>query len=404
MTIQIIENGTITTPQGFKAGVSQAAIKKANRYDMALIYSPIRCSAAGVFTRNLVAAAPVMISKAHLTSGCGHAIVVNSGCANACTGDQGYQDAGQMAKLAAEALACEVEDVFVASTGVIGAYLPMEKVAFGIKAAAEDMSAEHGHLAAQAIMTTDTVAKEIAVQVEVDGTLVTFGAMAKGSGMIHPDMATMLGFITTDAAIAPKLLQEALREACEATFNMVTVDGDTSTNDSLFILANGLAQNKMLNKADDAGYAAFKGALTYVCAALAKMIAKDGEGATKFLTVRIEGAKTVEDARKAARTVAGSSLVKAAIYGKDANWGRMICALGYSGIEFDPAKVDMYLGPIKMMAKGSGLIFDEEAAKEYFEQDEILAVILLHEGDCQAEAWGCDLTHEYVSINADYRS
>jgi glutamate N-acetyltransferase/amino-acid N-acetyltransferase len=292
----------------------------------------------------------------------------------------------------------------VASTGVIGAYLPMDKVLSGIADAAHDLNANNGALAAQAIMTTDTVSKEIAVQIELAGKTVTMGGMAKGSGMIHPDMATMLGFITTDAAITPELLQQILREAAAGTFNMVTVDGDTSTNDSLFALANGCAGNPVLDQASGPDYASFVEAITFVCEAIAKMIAKDGEGATKFLTIRIEGAVTLEEARKAARTVAGSSLVKAAIYGKDANWGRMICALGYSGIEFDPAKVDMFLGPIQVMTQGSGLLFDEIAAKEYFNQDDILAVIRLHVGDQQAEAWGCDLTHDYVSINADYRS
>jgi len=404
MSITIINDGSITSPQGFMAGVAQAGIKKADRYDIAIIYTPDLCSAAGVFTSNKVKAAPVVLSKEHLQSGRGQAVVVNSGCANACTGNKGYEDAQAMARLAAEALGCETENVFVASTGVIGTYLPMDKVSSGIIEAARNMSAENGRLAARAIMTTDTVPKEIAVQTEINGILATIGAMAKGSGMIHPNMATMLGFITTDVAIEPELLQKTLKEVTEGTFNMVTVDGDTSTNDSLFILANGRAGNKLLSAATDPGYKEFVEALTYVCTDLAKKIAKDGEGATKFLTVRVEGAKSLEDARKAARTIAASSLVKAAVYGKDANWGRLICALGYSGIDFDPMKVDMYLGPIQMMEKGSSLVFSEEEAKKYFEEDDITAVIRLNEGIYEAEAWGCDLTHEYVSINADYRS
>ncbi len=404
MSIQILSGGTITAPKGFLAGAAQAAIKKPGRYDLTLIYSPGLCSAAGVFTRNKVQAAPVLISKAHLAGGQSHGVVVNSGCANACTGAQGDQDALQMAAAAGKALGCPAEQILVASTGVIGAYMPMERVLKGIQDAAAQMSADCGALAAQAIMTTDTVPKEVAVQVLVGGTPVTVAAMAKGSGMIHPDMATMLGFITTDAAITPALLQTTLSRAADATFNMVTVDGDTSTNDSLFALANGEAKNPLLAQEWDAGYGDFAEAVVYVCRTLAKMIAKDGEGATKFLAVRVEGAATLDDARRAAKTIAGSSLVKAAIYGKDANWGRMICALGYSGAQFDPMKVDMFLGPIQMMAQGSGLIFDEAAAKKYFEQDEIQAVIQLHDGDCSAEAWGCDLTHEYVTINADYRS
>lgn len=404
MSIRILSGGTITAPKGFLAGAAQAGIKKPGRYDLTLIYSPALCSAAGVFTRNKVQAAPVLLSKAHLAGGKSHGVVVNSGCANACTGPQGDKDAFQMASAAAAAVGCSAQEMFVASTGVIGAYLPMDKVLKGIQDAAADLSQDHGALAARAIMTTDTVPKETAVQIDIAGTTVTVAAMAKGSGMIHPDMATMLGFITTDAAITPELLQLTLSRAADATFNMVTVDGDTSTNDSLYLLANGEAGNPPLTKESDEGFTQFAEAVTFVCRTLAKMIAKDGEGATKFLAVRVEGAATLEDARIAAKTIAGSSLVKAAIYGKDANWGRMICALGYSGAQFDPLKVDMFLGPIQMMAKGSGLIFDEAAAKKYFEHDEIQAVIQLHCGEFSAEAWGCDLTHDYVSINADYRS
>lgn len=404
MPIRILTGGTITAPKGFLAGAAQAGIKKPGRYDLTLIYSPTLCSAAGVFTRNKVQAAPVLLSKAHLSGGKSHGVVVNSGCANACTGSQGDRDAMRMASAASEALGCLAQEIFVASTGVIGAYLPMEKVLKGIQAAAADLAPDHGDLAARAIMTTDTIPKETAVQIDMAGATVTVAAMAKGSGMIHPDMATMLGFITTDAAITPELLQLTLSRAADATFNMVTVDGDTSTNDSLYLLANGQAGNPQLTGESDAGYEDFAEAVTFVCRSLAKMIAKDGEGATKFLAVRVEGAATLEDARLAAKTIAGSSLVKAAIYGKDANWGRMICALGYSGARFNPAKVDMFLGPIQMMAQGSGLVFDEAAAKAYFENDEIQAVIQLHDGEYSAEAWGCDLTHEYVSINADYRS
>lgn len=404
MPIRILTGGTITAPKGFLAGAAQAGIKKPGRYDLTLIYSPTLCSAAGVFTRNKVQAAPVLLSKAHLSGGKSHGVVVNSGCANACTGSQGDRDAMRMASAASEALGCLAQEIFVASTGVIGAYLPMEKVLKGIQAAAADLAPDHGDLAARAIMTTDTIPKETAVQIDMAGATVTVAAMAKGSGMIHPDMATMLGFITTDAAITPELLQLTLSRAADATFNMVTVDGDTSTNDSLYLLANGQAGNPQLTGESDAGYEDFAEAVTFVCRSLAKMIAKDGEGATKFLAVRVEGAATLEDARLAAKTIAGSSLVKAAIYGKDANWGRMICALGYSGARFNPAKVDMFLGPIQMMAQGSGLVFDEAAAKAYFENDEIQAVIQLHDGEYCAEAWGCDLTHEYVSINADYRS
>jgi glutamate N-acetyltransferase/amino-acid N-acetyltransferase len=388
------------------AGSAKAGIKKAGRYDITIVYSPAAASIAGVFTANKVKAAPVLVSQAHLAAnrGRGHAVIFNSGCANACTGDQGKEDAGQMAQAAAAALSCAKEEVLVASTGVIGAYLPMERLLPGVAGAAAALATEGGSLAAQAIMTTDTRPKEIAIAIEVAGRKVTLGAMAKGSGMIHPNMATLLAMVTTDCAIEPALLGEALKEACDATFNMVTVDGDTSTNDCLFALANGQAGNPSLRDNRAPGYGEFVEGLTYVCRHLAMMIARDGEGATKLIEVRVEGARTRADARLAARSIAGSSLVKAAVYGKDANWGRILCALGYSGADFDPEIVDMYLGGLQMMAAGQALIFDEEKAKAYLEGDEILAVVKLHQGEETAVAWGCDLTHEYVSINADYRS
>ncbi|MCL2166503.1 MAG: bifunctional glutamate N-acetyltransferase/amino-acid acetyltransferase ArgJ [Clostridiales bacterium] len=406
MHINVLEGGGVTSPKGFVAGVAMAGIKTPGRYDLTIVHSMFSASAAGVFTQNLVKAAPVVLSQAYLaeSKGSGRAVVFNSGCANACTGDKGLEDARQTTNATAQALGCAGNEVLVASTGVIGAYLPMEKILAGVGEAVKGMDAKNGASAAQAIMTTDTIPKEIAVELEVAGKTVTLGAMAKGSGMIHPDMATLLAIVTTDCAIAPAVLQEALMEACDATFNMVTIDGDTSTNDSLFSLANGQAANPLLTSNKDAGYAEFVEGLTYVCRHMAQLIAKDGEGATKFIEVVVEGAKTRKDARIAAKTVAGSSLVKAAIYGKDANWGRVLCAMGYSGAGFDPAIVDLYLGDIQMMEKGSALIFDEAKALDYLDNTDIRILAQLHQGEERAVAWGCDLTHDYVTINGSYRT
>ncbi|MCL1848058.1 MAG: bifunctional glutamate N-acetyltransferase/amino-acid acetyltransferase ArgJ [Clostridiales bacterium] len=406
MSGNVLENGSVTSPAGFLAGSAMAGIKSLDRYDLTIVYSPTPASIAGVFTTNKVKAAPVLLSQANLAAcgGKGHAIVLNSGCANACTGAQGMEDAAQTVQAVANALGFADTEALVASTGVIGAYLPMEKILAGVREAAGCMDAGGGTRAARAIMTTDTVAKEIAISVDVGGYSVTIGAMAKGSGMIHPDMATLLSVVSTDCAIAPAALQEALREACEATFNMVTVDGDTSTNDCLVALANGMAGNPVIQQATDLGYSAFVEGLIQVCSHMAQMIAKDGEGASKFIEVTVEGAKTCKDARLAARAVTGSSLVKAAVYGKDANWGRILCAMGYSGADFDPSMVDLYMGSIQMMDQGKALLFDEEKALAYLENDEIRILAKLHQGQERAVAWGCDLTHEYVTINGSYRT
>ena len=406
MKITVLDGGGVTSPKGFLAGAAMAGIKTAGRYDLTIVHTPVSASVAGVFTTNKVKAAPVLLSRENLAEchGKGSAVVFNSGCANACTGEQGMQDARQMAKAVSQAVGCGEREVMVASTGTIGAYLPMDKVLAGITEAAAVMDNESGSHAARAIMTTDTVAKEIAIGISVEGKSVTIGAMAKGSGMIHPDMATLLSMVTTDCAIAPYMLQEALQEACEATFNMVTVDGDTSTNDCLIALANGMAANPLIQSAGDPGYGSFLEGLLYVCRHLAQMIAKDGEGATKFFEVIVDGAKTRADARLAARSVAGSSLVKAAIYGKDANWGRILCAMGYSGADFDPDITDLYMGDLQMMEQGKALIFDEAKALAYLEGKEIRFLAKLHQGEGQAVAWGCDLTHEYVTINGSYRT
>ncbi|HHY06408.1 MAG TPA: bifunctional glutamate N-acetyltransferase/amino-acid acetyltransferase ArgJ, partial [Clostridia bacterium] len=327
-----------------------------------------------------------------------------SGCANACTGKEGLAAAYKMAEFAGEVTGYKAEEFFVASTGVIGVPLPMDKVKQGIKEAGKNLSSKAGALAAQAIMTTDTVPKEMAIEVEIEGKQVVLGAMAKGSGMIHPNMATMLGFITTDVAITKECLQKALVMANEDSFNMVTVDGDTSTNDTLVALANGQAGNAVIANPVSEAFQVFVTALKKVCVFLAKMIARDGEGATKLLEVKVINASSREDARKAAKTIAGSSLVKATIFGEDANWGRIVCALGYSGTEFIPENVVVYLDDLLMVENGSGVDFDEAKAGRILGKEKIVITVDLQAGEFTGTAWGCDLSYEYVKINADYRS
>lgn len=406
MEVNIIPGGGVTAPQGFTAGVAQSGIKKKGRYDLALIFSQCSASAAGVFTKNKVKAAPVKLSEEQLaqTQGRVRGIVVNSGCANACTGAVGYSHAYKMAEYTAQKADCTDKEILVASTGVIGAFLPMEKVLKGIEGASQDMSSEKGHLAAQAIMTTDTYTKEIALDVEIYGKKVTIGAMAKGSGMIHPNMATMLGFITTDAFVTAACLQQAIKDATDESFNMISVDGDTSTNDSVFILANGLAENELIQNCESKEYKIFKEALTTLCIEVAKSIARDGEGATKLIEVEVVNAPDLNCARTGARTVASSNLVKAAVFGNDVNWGRIICALGYAGIDLDPATTDLYLGDIKVFEDGTGLDFDETSAEQVFQQETVKIKVNLKQGYYQATAWGCDLTYDYVKINASYRT
>lgn len=405
MNFKVLIDGGITTPQGFVAGVAQAGIKYNERYDLALVFSEDAAVGAGVFTTNKFQAAPVQISRQNLVLGKGiRGFVVNSGCANACTGKEGLADAHMMAQTAAEVTGCQAEEFLVASTGVIGVPLPMDKVLEGIKEAGKNLSSEAGSLAARAIMTTDTISKEIALETEIEGKTVVFGAMAKGSGMIHPNMATMLGFVTTDAAITGECLQQALKLANEESFNMVTVDGDTSTNDSLVVLANGRARNNLIDNPNSSAFKRFLDVLKFVCISLAKMIAQDGEGATKLLEVRVLNASSQEDARKAARSIAGSSLVKAALFGNDANWGRVICALGYSEIQFEPSLVEVFLGKLLVAQNGRGLKFDELEAEKVLKQKEVVITVDLKAGDFAGTAWGCDLTYDYVKINADYRS
>jgi len=399
--IQYIE-GSITAPQGFRAAGVKARIKY-DKKDLALIVSEVPAAVAGVFTTNAVKAAPVVLSKRHIAGGRAQAVVVNSGCANACTGEDGMAMALEMAREAAGHLGVSPEDVVVASTGVIGDKLPMDRIKAGISEASQALSSQGGHDAALAIMTTDTVPKEALIQLEIGGRTVTIGGIAKGSGMIRPNMATMLAFVTTDAGITSELLQKALTYVTARTFNMVTVDGDTSTNDSLVILANGLAGPSPITREDE-NFLVFRDALEKVCAALARMIARDGEGATKFIEVEVRNAPTFADAGKVAMAVANSNLVKTAVFGEDANWGRIICAAGYSGADLDPGRIDIFIGDEKMAENGAALNFSEERAKEILGREEVKITIDLHHGSEKATAWTCDFSFDYVKINASYRT
>lgn len=403
-------SGGITSPKGFAAASYAAGIKYRDREDMALIYSEQPCTAAGVFTSNVVKAAPVVwdqqvVEKADYVK----AVIINSGIANACTGEEGMELCRATAKTAAEVTGDGAENILVASTGVIGMQIPVDRIVQGTKELLKrkDTSEEAGTKAAQAIMTTDTHKKETAMTVALSSGTVTIGGMCKGSGMIHPDMCTMLGFITTDAAISKTLLQRALSEVVQDTFNMISVDGDTSTNDTLVALANGMAGNPEITTEDE-DYQTIKEALYRICEYLAKQMAGDGEGATALLEVTVQGAGTKEDAKILAKSVVCSSLVKAMIYGHDANAGRIMCALGYSGIDFQPEKVDLYFnskaGKILIFQGGIAAEYSEEEATGILSEPEVTVIVDMHEGDASATAWGCDLTYDYVKINADYRS
>ena len=406
-----IINGGICAPNGFLASATEANIKYKNRTDMAMIFSKVPAISAGVYTTNLVKAAPVLWDRKITDSEVDvNAIVINSGIANACTKDEGMEYCKQSAKKAASELGAEENSILVASTGVIGMQLPIEKICAGIESLSNSLkqSEKAANEAAKAIMTTDTVSKEIAIEFEISGKTVKMGAMCKGSGMIHPNMCTMLGFITTDVNISKELLLKALRDDVVDTFNMVSVDGDTSTNDSLIILANGLADNEKIACESSEEYKVFKSNLNFVTTALSKMIAGDGEGATALFEVVVEGAKTKETARTLAKSVVTSSLTKAAIFGHDANWGRILCALGYSGEKFDPDNMELYFesenGKILIYKDGVSVGFDEEKATKILSAKEVRALVKLNMGDFSATAWGCDLTFDYVKINADYRS
>ena len=402
--------GGVTAAHGFEAAGTEANIKYQGRMDMALIYSSAPCNVAGTFTTNVVKAAPVLWDKEIVeNSPYAQAVIVNAGIANACTGKQGMDYCAGEAKKAASLLDIPENAVLVGSTGVIGKQLPMDRICAGIEklAAAKDASIEAGTTASKAIMTTDTVNKEIAVTIELDGKTVTVGGMSKGSGMIHPNMCTMLAYITTDAAISKKMLQEALSISVVDTFNMISVDGDTSTNDTCLVLANGLAGNEEITAKGEA-YDKFLEALNYVNTYLARTMAGDGEGATALFETVVYNADTKQNARTLAKSVICSSLTKAAIYGHDANWGRILCALGYSGVQFDPENVTLYFeskaGKLKIYENGLDVGYSEEEATKILSEPEVTVLVDMHMGSETATAWGCDLTYDYVKINADYRS
>lgn len=402
--------GGVTAAKGYEAASTAAGIKYQGRTDMALIYSQVPCVSAGTFTTNVVKAAPVKWDRQIVDSGAGvQAVVVNSGIANACTGEEGMGYCKETAEAAAKALNIDAAGVLVGSTGVIGMQLPMQKLVDGIQVLAGKKAEglQSGHDAALAIMTTDTVEKEMAVEIEIGGKTVTIGGMSKGSGMIHPNMCTMLAFITTDAAITKEALQKALSEDVEDTYNMISVDGDTSTNDTAILLANGLAGNQEITYASPE-YETFKEALHMVNETLAKKMAGDGEGATALFEVKVVGAESIKQAKTLAKSVVCSNLTKAAIAGHDANWGRIFCAMGYSGVQFDPEKVDLFFeskaGKLQIIENGVATDYSEEVATKILSEPEITATADIKMGDYSATAWGCDLTHEYININADYRS
>ncbi|MEA3253982.1 MAG: bifunctional glutamate N-acetyltransferase/amino-acid acetyltransferase ArgJ [Chloroflexota bacterium] len=390
-------SGTISSVPGFLAGAVHAGIRSGNEPDLALLYSRLPCTAAGVFTTNQIKSAPVLLSQEHLSNGRAQAIAVNSGCANACAGGEGPRDALEMAGLAAAKLGTTVSDVLVASTGIIGMPLPMAHIREGIKEI--ELSSEGGHSFVRAIMTTDTRPKEIAYQFDMKGARITIAGVAKGSGMIHPDLATVLAFIATDALIDGNFMQSSLHKAAELSFNMVSVDGETSPSDSVFLLANGLAGNEIINQ--DNGEA-FQHALNEVCTNLARSIAQDGEGATKLIEVTIEGAKRQADARQAARTIVSAPLVKAAVYGNDPNWGRIVAALGRSGVQITERKLDVYLNNTQVVKQGYPVLFDREEMQKSLKGNSVSIRLHLNSGDARATAWGCDLSEQYVTINSAY--
>lgn len=401
-------DGTVTSPLGFTAQGVCASIKPSNttKRDLALIYCEKPCTAAAVYTKNLVKSSTIQVTKKHLENGIAQAVIVNSGNANTCNAD-GVEVAEKMCEIAAETLSVNPDDVIVASTGVIGQPLPIETVVKGAAEMKGKLSKDGGTNAAEAIMTTDTVKKEMAMEMTLGGKKVTVGGIAKGSGMIHINMGTMLSFVTTDAAVSAEMLECALREAVEDSYNMVSIDGDTSTNDTLAIMASGLAGNETINEKNE-DYKIFVAGLTEAFKSLAKQLAGDGEGATKLLVCTVDGAKTKKDAVTVSKSIICSSLLKAAMFGADANWGRVLCAIGYSGADVDITKVDVSFmsikGEILVCKDGAGVEFSEEKAKEILLEKEINILVSLNDGDGKAEAYGCDLTYDYVKINGDYRT
>jgi hypothetical protein len=393
----------VTFPKGFQAAGVKAGIKKSGNLDVAVIYTEKEAAAAGTFTKNAVAAAPVHVSKKVVATHAAHAIVANAGCANACTGAQGEKDAAAMQQIAANALGCTPDDVIVGSTGIIGQLLPMDKVEQGIKAAVKELSVDGSMDAGNAIITTDTYSKAGATSVTIGGKEVRFGIIAKGSGMIRPDMATVLCFITTDADIDGVLLQEALSEVIEHSLNMISIDGDMSTNDMAIVLANGAAGNPKITE-KNADYEMFKETLLVLCQGISEKIAADGEGATKFITVHVKGAKSFSDAKTVGMSVANSPLVKTAFFGEDPNWGRVICAVGYAGVPMDPNHTTVKFGGIPVYADGVGASYDADALRTVMTAHDIVVEIDLKDGDSEAKVWTCDFSYEYVKINGEYHT
>jgi glutamate N-acetyltransferase/amino-acid N-acetyltransferase len=406
--MKILKEGTVTSPKGFLAAAVTAEIKYKGRDDLTLIVSKQDCAATAVFTKNQVVAAPVIVDKETLkkNNAAVRVVIINAGNANASTGEPGLENARRTQELTAAALSCRPDQVFVMSTGVIGVQLPMDKLAAGIQAAAKQLSPANGRSAAEAIMTTDTVPKHLAVKVKLSGGTVTLGGMAKGAGMIHPNMATMLSLLTTDADIAPDVLDSLLKTAVNQSFNRISIDGDTSTNDTVLLLANG-ASNVAINNHNDAE--AFSEALNVLCRKLAQWIVKDGEGATKFVEIQVSGTVTNEEAHTIANTIATSPLVKTAFAGSDANWGRLLMAAGRAGIPFDQNKVDLWIGTeqpyeLQLVNQGTPTEYQETDAADIFAQAEFVISLQLGEGNGEDTVWTCDLSHDYVTINADYRT
>lgn len=393
----------VTFAKGFTAAGVKAGIKKSGNLDVAVIYTKTQAVVAGTFTQNKVAAAPVYVSKEVVATGTAHAIVANAGCANACTGQQGLDDAHKMAQIAADELGVNANDVIVGSTGVIGVNLPMDKLEAGIKDAVANLSADGSDNAGRAIITTDTHSKSVTCEFELSGKTVRMGAIAKGSGMIRPNMATMLCYITTDIAIDQALLQKAVSGCVEKSFNMISVDGDMSTNDMVIVLANGEANNEKITE-ENADYQIFFDKLMMLCTELAKQIAADGEGASKFLTINVKGAKSFADAKTVGMAIANSPLVKTAFFGEDPNWGRVICAVGYSGADMVPEKTVVKFGGITIFANGTGATYDEKALAHVMKEKDIVIDIELNMGQEDATVWSCDLSYEYVKINGEYHT
>ena len=407
-SIKIDTNGGVTSPKGFQANGIHCGIRKnKDKKDLMLILSEKECDAAAVYTKNLVYGAPITVTRKNLENGKARAVICNSGIANTCNAD-GVEKAQAMCDLAAEYTGVSPRDVIVGSTGVIGQPIDLEPIQNGMQELADGLSADGSDAAAEAIMTTDTIKKHISVSFDLDGKTCTIGAIAKGSGMIHPNMATMLSFITTDANITAECLKSALLWCVERTYNMLSVDGDTSTNDTVAIMANGLCENSRIDTVDSENYQKFCRALFKICNSIVSMLAKDGEGATKLVLCEVNNAKTEEIAKTCAKSVIRSPLVKTAMFGSDANWGRVLCALGYAGAEIDVTKIDVSFvsakGEIFVCRDGAGIEFSEEKAKEILLEDEITIQVDLNDGEFAATAYGCDLTYEYVKINGDYRT